>query len=199
MGREVLNPTLRVANNRSMPGIFARSAFFALAFIAAAGAAAQTHHRRVPPSEEETPAPLAGDRRDTVVPAGAFSGRPYWLALAQCGGTYFKLNMLYTDAAARARVVNPDPRANAEFTRKLNEAIRIATTYFDAAVRFLAVDRGLDRDNAVLTYDGQSRAAGERVKTAEAGLAAVKACPALYEACQQAYPKACSERLVPLS
>jgi hypothetical protein len=107
--------------------------------------------------------------------------------------------MLYTDAAARARVVNPDPHANAEFTRKLNEAIRIATTYFDAAERFLAVDRGLDRDNAVLTYDGQSRAAGDRVKTPEAALVAVKACPALYEACQQAYPKACSERLVPLS
>jgi hypothetical protein len=183
-----------------MPGIFARSTLFALALIAATSAAAQTHHRRAPPSEDEIPAPpLAGDRRDTVVPAGAFSGRPYWLALAQCGGTYFKLNVLYADAAARARVVNPDPHANAEFTRKLNEAIRIATTYFDAAVRFLAVDRGLDRDNAVLTYDGQSRAAGERVKTPEAGLAAVKACPALYEACQQTYPKACSERRAPLS
>ena len=183
-----------------MPRIFARSLLFALTFIAAASAAAQTHHRRSQPSEDEIPAPpLAGDRRDTIVPAGAFSGRPYWLALAQCGGTYFKLNMLYTDEAARARVVNPDPRANAEFTRKLNEAIRIATTYFDAAERFLAVDRGLDRDNAVLTYDGQSRAAGDRAKTAEAGLVAVKACPALYEACQQAYPKACSERLVPLS
>jgi hypothetical protein len=183
-----------------MPGIFARSTLFALAFIAATSAAAQTHHRRAPPSEDEIPAPpVAGDRRDTVVPAGAFSGRPYWLALAQCGGTYFKLNVLYADAAARARVVNPDPHANAEFTRKLNEAIRIATTYFDAAVRFLAVDRGLDRDNAVLTYDGQSRAAGERVKTPEAGLAAVKACPALYEACQQTYPKACSERRAPLS
>jgi hypothetical protein len=182
-----------------MPGIFARSTLFALAFIAAASAAAQTHHRRAPSEEEAPPPPLAGDRRDTVVPAGAFSGRPYWLALAQCGGTYFKLNMLYTDAAAHARVVNPDPHANAEFTRRLNEAIRIATTYFNAADRFLAADRGLDRDNAVLTYDGQSRAAGDRVKTVEAGLAAAKACPALYEACQQANPKACSERLVPLS
>ena len=182
-----------------MPGIFARSSLFILAFVAATSAVAQTHHRRAP-SEDEIPAPpLAGDRRDAIVPAGAFSGRPYWLALAQCGGTYFKLNMLYTDAAARARVVNPDPHANAEFTRKLNEAIRIATTYFDAAERFLAVDRGLDRDNAVLTYDGQSRAAGDRVKTPEAALAAVKACPALYEACQQAYPKACGERLLPLS
>ena len=181
-----------------MPGIFARSALFAFAFIAATSAAAQTHHRRAPSEDEILAPPLAGDRRDTAVPAGAFSGRPYWLALAQCGGFYFKLNALYTDAAVHARVVNPDPRANAEFTRKLNDAIRIATTYFDAAERFLAADRGLDRDNAVLTYDGQSRAAGDRVKTVDAGLAAAKACPALYEACQQAYPKACSERLVPL-
>jgi hypothetical protein len=130
---------------------------------------------------------------------GTFSGRPYWLALAECGGTYFKLNALYTDAAVHARVVNPDPHANAEFTRKLNEAIRIATTYFDAAERFLATDRGLDRNNAVLTYDGQSRAAGDRVKTIEAGLAAAKACPALYQACEQAYAKACSEKLAPMS
>jgi hypothetical protein len=181
-----------------MLGILTRSAFFALTFIAATSAAAQTHHRRAPSEDEIPPPPLAGDRRDTAVPAGAFSGRPYWLALAQCGGFYFKLNALYTDAAVHARVVNPDPRANAEFTRKLNDAIRIATTYFDAAERFLAADRGLDRDNAVLTYDGQSRAAGDRVKTVDAGLAAAKACPALYEACREAYPKACGERLVPL-
>jgi len=183
-----------------MPGRIARSTLFALSFLAATSAVAQTHHRRAAPSEDEfSPPPLAGDRRDAAVPTGAFSGRPYWLALAQCGGLYFKLNALYTDAAVHARVVNPDPRANAEFTTKLNEAIRIATTYFNAAERFLAADRGLDRDNAVLTYDGQSRAAGDRVKTIDAALAAAKACPALYEACQQAYAKACSERLVPLS
>jgi hypothetical protein len=182
-----------------MPGILARSTLFALTFIAATSAAGQTHHRRAPSEDELPPPALAGDRRDAVVPAGAFSGRAYWLALAECGGFYFKLNGLYTDAAVRARVVNPDPRANAEFTRKLNDAIRIATIYFDAAERFLAADRGLDRDNAVLTYDAQSRAAGDRVKTIETGLSAAKACPALYEACQHAYPKACGERLLPLS
>jgi hypothetical protein len=183
-----------------MPGIFARSVLIALTFVVATSAAAQMRHRRAPSEEELPPPAVAGDRRDTVVPApGAFSGRAYWLALAQCGGLYFKLNGLYTDAAVHARVVNPDPRANAEFTRKLNEAIRIATTYFAAAERFLAADRGLDRDNAVLTYDGQSRAAGDRVKTIDAGLTAAKACPALYQTCEQAYPKACSGRLVPLS
>jgi hypothetical protein len=183
-----------------MLGIFAKSTLFALTFVAATTAAAQTHHRRTPSDDEIPPPPLAGDKRDTVVSTpGTFSGRPYWLATAECGGIYFKLNVLFTDAATRARVTNPDPHANTEFTRKLNEAIRIATTYFDAAERFLQADRGLDRDNAVLTYDGQSRAAGDRVKTIEAGLAAAKSCPILYEACQRAYPKACSERLSPLS
>ena len=38
-------------------------------------------------------------------------------------------------------------------------------------------DRGLERADAVLTYDGQSRAAGERVKTIEAALAAAKVLP----------------------
>jgi hypothetical protein len=183
-----------------MPGNFARSAIFVVAFAVATSAFAQTRHRHAPAGEELPPPPVAGDKRDAMVPApGAFSGRPYWVALAECGGTYFKLNALYTDAAVRARVVNPDPHANTEFTRKLNEAIRAATTYFDAAGRFLAADRGLDRDNAVLTYDGQSRAAGDRVKTVEAGLAAAKACPALYQACEQTYPKACSEKLAPMS
>jgi hypothetical protein len=51
----------------------------------------------------------------------------------------------------------------------------------------------------VLIYDPQSRAAGDRLKTVDAALAATQACPALYEACQAAYPKACSERLPPAS
>jgi hypothetical protein len=183
-----------------MPGNFARSAIFVVAFAVATSAFAQTRHRHAPAGEEPPPPPVAGDKRDTMAPAlGAFSGRPYWAALAECGGTYFKLNALFTDAAVHVRVVNPDPRANAEYTRKLNEAIRIATTYFDAAERFLAADRGLDRNNAVLTYDGQSRAAGDRIKTIEAGLAAVKACPVLYQTCEQTYPKACSEKLTPMS
>ena len=121
------------------------------------------------------------------------------MALAQCGGIYFKLNTLYTDVAVRARVIKPDPSANAEYTKKLNEAMRIATTYFNAAERFLTTDRGVERADAVLTYDAQSRAAGDRVPTIDAALAAAKACPALYRACQEAYPKACSETLAPMS
>ena len=137
-------------------------------------------------------------QRDSVVAApGAFNGRPYWLALAQCGGIYFKLNALYTDVAVRARVVKPDPTTNAEFTKKLNEAIKTATTFFDGAEHFLMTNRGVERADAVLTYEGQSRAAGDRLKTIDAAFAAAKACPALYQACREAYPKLCNEPLTP--
>ncbi len=197
MGRAVLNLPQSIAYNRAMPGIIARCALVAIALVAATSADAQRHRRREPREVERTP-PVSVDKRDSVVNApGPFAGRPYWLVLAQCGGIYFKLNTLYTDAAVHARVVKPDPHANAEFTKKLNQAINIATTYFGAAETFLRTDRGLERDNAILTYDGQSRAAGERVTTIDAGIAAAKACPALYQACQTAYPKACSATLTP--
>ena len=184
-----------------MQGMIANAVLLALALLTATtGAYAQAtmRHKRVHRAVEPPIPAVSIDRRDSVVAMpGAFAGRPYWLALAQCGGIYFRLNILYTDAAVHARVVKPDPRANAEFTKKLNEAIRTATTYFDGAERFLMNDRGLERADAVLTYDGQSRAAGERLKTIEAALAAAKVCPALYQACQQAYSKQCYETLPP--
>lgn len=200
MGREILKLTPpRSDYNQAMPGIFKKCVLAAIALTAATSAHAQYHnyrHRRAPKGVEESAPAVSVDKRDSMVAApGSFRGRPYWLALAECGGIYFKLNTLYTDAAVRARVIKPDPHANAEYTRKLNEAISVATDYFGAAENFLRTDRGLDRDNAVLTYDGQSRAAGERVKTIDAALAAAKACPALYQACQAAYPKACSATL----
>ncbi len=161
------------------------------------------HHHRREHREAQPPAPIPvvpADNRDSLVLApGAFKGRPYWLALAQCGGIYFQLNTLYTDAAVRARVVKPDPRANAEYTKKLNEAIKTATTYFNGAEHFLMTERRLERADAVLTYDGQSRAAGERLKTIEAALTAAKICPALYQACREAHSKQCSEPLAPAS
>jgi hypothetical protein len=184
-----------------MPGILARGLLIAMALVVATSANAQGYHRKRARREvEPAPAPLSVDKRDSLVanPA-AFAGRPYWLALVQCGGTYFKLNSLYTDAAVHARVVKPDPHANAEYTKKLNEAMSVATVYFNAAEAFLKTDRGLERDNAILTYDDQSRVAGDRVKTIDAGLAAVKECPALYQACRSAFPKACSETLPPTS
>jgi hypothetical protein len=197
-----LNPPARPSYNRAMPGTIAKAAVCALAILAGVSCADAQKSRRK--REQRAPEPavptVSIDKRDSVVAAsGAFNGRAYWLALAQCGGIYFKLNLLYTDAAVHARVVKPDPRANAEFTKKLNEAIKTATTYFDSADHFLMKERGLERADAVLTYDGPSRAVGERFKTVEAALAGAKACPALYQACQDAFPKQCSDRLPPPS
>lgn len=181
--------------------MFAKAALFALALIIAAnGAQAQTRQRREQRTAEPATPAASIDKRDSLVAApGAFNGRPYWLALAQCGGIYFRLNVLYTDVAVHARIDRPDPRANSEFSKKLTEAIKIATTYFDGAEHFLMTDRGIERADAVLTYDAQSRASGERLKTVEAALAAAKACPALYHACRSAFPKLCNEPLAPLS
>jgi hypothetical protein len=185
-----------------MPGYFAKAILLTLtlALVVGTSADAQSRRRRAP-REVERPAPAVPiDKRDSVVAApGASSGRPYWVALAQCGGIYFKLNLFYTDAAVHARAVKPDPKANAEYTRMLTEAIKTASTYFNAAEHFLMTDRGIERTEAVLTYDGQSRAAGDRVKSIAEGLAAAKACPALYEACQQVHPKECDETLSPTS
>jgi len=163
---------------------------------------ATTHHHHREPRETEPDAAIAApvsiDKRDSLVAApGPFGGRPYWLALAQCGGIYFKLNALYTDAAVRVRVVKPDPKANAELTTKIKEAIGTATAYFDGAEHFLITDRGLERTDAVLAYEGPARAQGDRVKTVEAGLSEANACPALYRACQDAFPKLCGEPLKP--
>ena len=185
-----------------MPGIIAKVALLTTAFIAVTGAEAQTRHRHESrePREVATPAPpVPADKRDSVATAaGPFNGKPYWLALAQCGGAYFKLNVLYSDEAAHARI-KPDPKAATEYTKKLTDAIKTGTIYFDGTERFLMTDRGVERVGAVLTYDPQARAAEERLKTVDAAEAATQACPALYEACHAAYPKACSERLTPTS
>jgi hypothetical protein len=158
------------------------------------------HHHERETKEPDRPAPVASvDKRDTLVAAGGSAGRPYWLALAQCGGVYFKLSQLYTDVAVRARAVKPDPRVNSEFTKKLNEAIGTATAYFTAAERFLMGDRGIERVDAVLIYDPQARAAGDQIKSIDAGLAAAASCPALYQSCRQNYAKTCSEPLAPTS
>jgi hypothetical protein len=183
-----------------MPRTFAKAALLTIALIAVTSADAQTRRKREQREAAPPPVPAAPlDKRDSVVAApGAFNGKPYWLALAQCGGAYFKLNVFFTDIATHARV-KPDPKTATEYTKKLTDAIKIGTMYFNGAERFLMTDRGVERIDAVLTYDPQSRAAGDRLKTVDAALAAALACPALYEACQAAYPKACSERLPPAS
>jgi hypothetical protein len=197
-----LKPAATLRYNQAME-ILAKAAVVVLA-VAIAATSAHAQASRQKREQRRAPEPAAPtvpiDKRDSLVTAqGAFNGHPYWLALAQCGGIYFKLNVLYTDIAVRARVVKPDPRANAEYTKKLTEAIKTATTFFDGAEHFLMTDRGIERADAVLTYDGQSRAAGDRVKTIDAALAAAKSCPALYQTCREAFSKQCNETLAPTS
>ncbi|MGB7076987.1 MAG: hypothetical protein WBD53_07335 [Xanthobacteraceae bacterium] len=168
----------------------------------ATGAHAQYRHRierqREPRHIEHAAPAVPLDKRDRVIAAPApFAGRPYWLAMAQCGGIFFKLNVLYTDIAVHARVVKPDPRINTEYTKKLNDAINVATSFYDAANEFLMTDRNIERDDAILIYEGQAQAAGERAKTIDEALAAARSCPALYAACQVAHPKECDESLAP--
>jgi hypothetical protein len=183
-----------------------------LALATSARAQSHRHRERGSATESERPAaPVSADKRDAVVAAsGASMGKPYWLVLAQCGGIYFKLNVLYTDIAVHARVTKPDPTLNNEVTKKLNDAIRTATSFYTAAERFLMTDRGIERTDAVLIYNDQARAAGDRFKAASeeaaavnsaisAALSAAKSCPVLYQACQAAYPKACSDQLPPVS
>ncbi len=173
-----------------------------VAALLAVSVNAQTrHHRRErEPKEAERPVPAVSiDKRDTMVTApAALAGKPYWLALAQCGGAYFKLNVLYTALAVQVRAVKPDPKLNTEYTKKLNDAIKTATAFFTGAERFLMTDRGIERIDAVLIYDQQSRAVADRIKTIDAALSAAKTCPALYQACQDAHAKACSESLAPV-
>ena len=172
-----------------------------------AQAQSRRHRERGAAPEADRPAPaVAVDKRDSVVAApGPYVGKPYWLGLAQCGGIYFKLNVLYTDIAVHARVSKPDPALNNEVTKKLNDAIKAATIFYTAAERFLMGDRGIERTDAVLVYYEQARAAGDRIKGSDttaailAGQAAAKTCPVLYQACQAANPKACGEQLSPTS
>ena len=94
---------------------FAKLVLPVLAIIVAVTGAQAQYRRRIErePRQVEHPAPpVPVDKRDRVVAApGAFAAKPYWLALAQCGGIYFKLNVLYTDVAVHARVVKPDPKS----------------------------------------------------------------------------------------
>lgn len=175
-------------------------ALFIAALAAAADAQTRHHRREREPKETERPAPTVSiDKRDTMVPTpGTFAGKPYWLALAQCGGAYFKLNVLYTALAVQARAVKPDPKLNTEYTKKLNDAIKTATAFFTGAERFLMTDRGIERTDAVLIYNEQSRVVADRIKSIDAALSTAKACPALYQACQDTHAKACSESLAPI-
>jgi hypothetical protein len=176
-----------------------KAALIGLAVLMVATAAdAQTRRKREREREEAPATAPQADKRDRLVttPGTPFSGRPYWQALAQCGGIYFKLNSLYSGAAIQAKVVKPDPAANTQFTKKSDAARRTATTFFNAAERFLVADRGMAREEAMLAYDARATVEGDRHKTIEAAEQATKPCPALYQACREANPKICSEPAV---
>jgi hypothetical protein len=159
------------------------------------GAAAEGSRKRAREPREKAAPPPPPDRRDRLVnaPGTPFHGRPYWQALAQCGGIYFKLNTLYANAAIQAKVVKPDAAANARFSKQSNRARRTATIFFEATERILMADRAVTREQAAVTYDARATDEGERQKTAEAAESATKPCPALYQTCHEAFAKICPE------
>jgi hypothetical protein len=171
-----------------------KAALVALAALLIATAADAQSGRKRDRDRERAPPPAPPDKRDRLItaPGTPYNGRPYWQALAQCGGIYFKLNSLYSTAAIQAKVVKPDPAANAQFTKKSDAARRTATAFFEAAERFLVADRGLAREDAIMTYDARASDEGDRHKTIDAAELATKPCPALYQVCRDAAPKICS-------
>ena len=171
-----------------------------IALIALTTAAAAQSKRSKKPKQPEAAAPsVPADKRDRVVnaPGTPFNGRAYWQASAQCGGIYFKLGTIHSEAAVRAKVIRPDPAAYAAFNKSTAIANRAATMFFEAAERFLVADRKLAREDAVLTYDPVASASGDRVKTAEAAATAAAPCAEFYVACHGAYPQVCNERGLP--
>jgi len=157
-------------------------------------AVAETKRR---PKKQEPAAPPAtpADKRDRVVnaPGTPFNGRAYWQAAAQCGGIYFKLGTIHSEAAIRAKVIKPDPAAYTAFTKDADDASKTATAFFVAAERFLVADRKIARDEAVITYDTVASQSGDRVKTIEAAVQAAKPCPELYKTCRGAFPQVCND------
>lgn len=169
----------------------------ALALIVsfAAVTAADAAPRRPKKQEEAAPAPTPPDKRDRTIaaPGTPFNGRTYWQAAAQCGGTYFKLYSLYSDAAISAKVIKPDPAAFTRLSKNADDAGAAATAFFGVSEYFLTVDRKLTREDAVMTYDPVSNTAGERLKTTDAALQATKPCLDLYKMCRGTFPQVCND------
>ena len=151
--------------------------------------------RRLKKQDDAAPAPTPGDKRDRVVaaPGTPFNGRAFWQAAAQCGGIYFRLNTLYSDAAISAKVIKPDPAAYTRLSKEADGASASATTFFDVSERFLVADRKVTREDAVMTYDNVAHTAGDRFKSVEAALQAAKPCPELYKVCRGAFPQVCND------
>ena len=171
--------------------VIAVTAIFAIAVATLSAADAA---RRLKKQDDAAPAPTPGDKRDRVVTAaGTFNGKTYWQAAAQCGGIYFRLNTLYSEAAISAKVIKPDPAAFTRLSKEAEGASVNATTFFDVSERFLVADRKVAREDAVMTYDAVAHLAGERFKSVEAALQAAKPCPDLYKVCRGAFPQVCND------
>ena len=171
-------------------------ALAAILLFALSSLAAAERTRRGKKQDQPAAAPaMSADKRDRSVnaPGSPFNGRAYWQAAAQCGGIYFKLGTLNSEAAIRAKVIKPDLAAYASFTKEADQASRSATAFFVVAERVLISDRKLTRDEAVIVYDPVASASGDRVKTVDAAVQAVKPCPELYKLCRAAHPQVCND------
>src|SRR5262249_49860713 len=131
--------------------------------------------------------------------ASSFSGGRYWQWLARCGGFLLKLISFYSGSPIEAELVRPDPAVNAQFLKKSDGARRTATVFFKAAEGYLMADRGVTRDDAMMTYDSRAAAEGDRHKTIETAEQATKPCPALYQSCREASTQISAEPSVSAS
>jgi len=198
-GNDISSPRIGALKvYRKMPRIprAAVLVLVALVMVTAAAAESRRHRER---ERDRPPPPAPPDKRDRLVtaPGSPFNNRPYWQALAQCGGIYFRLNSLYSTVAIQAKVAKPpDAAANTRFIKKSDAARRTATAFFEASERFLIADRGLAREDAIMTYDARATEEGDRHKTVDAAEQAATPCPALYEMCREASPKMCSEATI---
>ncbi len=180
-------------STRSLTALGATLALIAVLFASQTDAARRHREPVATPAGPASPA----DKRDRVVaaPGTPFHGKAYWQAAAQCGGIYFKIRTVYSDEAAKAKV-KPDLPAYERLSKSADTASQAATAFFEAAERFLIADRKVTRDDAVITYDPTSSAAGDRAKNLEAAVQATKPCPDLYHACRAAYPQVCNDGTV---
>src|SRR4051812_28195740 len=92
---------------------FAAAAILLFALSSFADAQTGRRQKKQNQNQEQATAAPPVDKRDRAVAASGtpFNGKAYWQATAQCGGIYFKLGTVYSDAAVRAKVTKPDPAA----------------------------------------------------------------------------------------
>ena len=191
-----MKPARRPDYNRTMPGTFAKAA---LLTVRSSPPPARMRRPALVARAVRAPAPPPAaplDKRDSVVAApGAFNRpSPIGSRWRNAAAPISSSTCLYTDIAAHAPAVKPDPKTTPRIHQEAHRCDQDRTVFFDGAGRFLMTDRGIERVDAVLIYDAQSRAAGDGQDRRRRISRGAIACPALYaERAQQAYSKACSE------